>query len=143
MFLNQHLEADLVGQLREAGLKVTPQRLAVLGCIAGDGTHPTAQEIYGRLRPTHPGMSFATVYNTLSALIDVGRVRSLCMGGPARFDPNVEAHHHAVCDDCGAVRDVPAEHEGPGPALPDFDIRRVERIYHGLCADCGASAGAE
>jgi len=99
--------------VRAAGLKLTPQRIAIVRAIAGDPSHPTAQEIFDRLQSSMPTMSFATVYNTLDALAHAGLCGSLSLApGPARFDPNMEPHHHAVCDGCGLVRDVdrsPAE----------------------------------
>ena len=68
-------------------------------------------------------MSFATVYNTLDALAAAGLSGTLRLGGAARFDPNVEAHHHAVCDRCGAVRDIPAETLAPSSAT----VRQLQK----------------
>ena len=145
MILN---EDQIVEELRRAGLKVTPQRLAVARALSGDETHPTAQGLYERLLRDHPTMSFATVYNTLAALARIGRVRALTFGAATRFDPNVEAHHHAICDRCGAVRDVPAgrsRERPPGEMVAGFEVHRVERIYRGLCAACrgGDAVGDE
>ena len=126
--------------LRQAGLKATPQRLAVLRALAGDQTHPTAQDLYERLSTAFPSLSVATVYNTLAALTRVQRCRPLGLGGPVRFDPNVVPHDHAVCERCGSIRDVPL----PLPLAPPiagaagFRVERVERIYRGLCAECAA-----
>jgi Fur family peroxide stress response transcriptional regulator len=134
-----HLNAasELVDALRAAGLKLTPQRLSIVEHIAHDETHPTAQELYERLRPRFPTMAVATVYNTLDALRSIGRCRALHMGGATRFDPNVTPHDHAVCERCGAIRDVASEaHEESFARLPDFSVQRVERIYRGLCARC-------
>src|SRR6478736_5781449 len=94
--------------VRAAGLKLTPQRIAIVRELATDESHPTAQELYDRLRPALPTMSFATVYNTLDALTAAGLCAALSLSpGSGRFDPNMEAHHHAVCDGCGAVTDIP------------------------------------
>jgi len=132
---------DVAERLRQAGLKLTAQRLAVVSCLVGDETHPTAQELYDRLRPSFPSMSFATVYNTLAALNSVGACSAVQLGGAARFDPNVQAHDHIVCEGCGLVRDVHA----PAAAntqlvseteVSDFEVHRVERIYRGLCTSC-------
>lgn len=134
---------DLVlARLKAAGLKLTPQRIAIARELAGDLTHPTAQDLFERLRGAYPTMSFATVYNTLDALARCGLTRALQLGGAVRFDPNVTPHHHAVCDVCGAILDVPA-------APPDRDdLARVERhaagfrirveetTYRGTCATC-------
>ena len=131
--------------LRAAGLKLTPQRLAVLECLLGDETHPTAQELHARLRRRYPTMSVATVYNTLSALDAIGYCRRIELGGSSRFDPNVELHDHALCESCGAMRDIASS--GPAQvrperlrALPGFQVSRVERIYRGLCAKCARAA---
>jgi Fe2+ or Zn2+ uptake regulation protein len=129
--------------LREAGLKITPQRMAVVECLIGDVTHPTANALYERLRPRFPSMSVATIYNTLSALDAIGRCRRLDLGGPSRFDPNVQPHDHAVCERCGAMRDIDRPLEPPSPplrTLPGFLVERVERIYRGLCAQCAEAA---
>lgn len=138
---------EMLASLRASGLKLTPQRLAIVRELAADETHPTAQELFERLRPAMPTMSFATVYNTLDALAAAGLCAALSLApGPARFDPNMRAHHHAVCDRCGLVRDVPCDGKGdpcPDGALavaPGFEIRAVERIYRGLCSAC-AGAG--
>jgi Fe2+ or Zn2+ uptake regulation protein len=134
---------SLLAALRSAGLKITPQRLAIVDCLAGDATHPTAQEVYERLRSRFPGMSVATVYNTLSALDSIGHCRRLDMGGAIRFDPNVTPHDHAVCEDCGAIRDVtitPRHRREPQECdLSGFRVERVERIYRGVCAQCVAA----
>lgn len=129
----------MLSRLRAAGLKITPQRIAIIQELAGDPSHPTAQELYDRLRPSMPSMSFATVYNTLASLAEAGLCasRSLTPGG-ARFDPNTEPHDHAVCDRCGAVLDMPhVIHRPQGRNVPaGFAVRAVERIYRGLCASC-------
>jgi Fur family peroxide stress response transcriptional regulator len=126
--------------LREGGVKLTPQRRAIVALFAGDPTHPTAQEIFDRLRDTHPGMSFATVYNTLARLRSLGLCREIAVQtGATRFDPNVGRHHHTVCDRCGAVRDVTA-HEDSVTAIPGFAVRAVEHIYRGLCANCATAS---
>jgi Fur family peroxide stress response transcriptional regulator len=136
-------DQDAATALREAGLKATPQRLAILRSLSGDETHPTAQELYERLRTEFPGLSVATVYNTLSALTRIDRCRPLELGGPLRFDPNVSSHDHAVCERCGAIRDVKlSQGKEASPDLAGFQVSRVERIYRGLCASCSESREA-
>ncbi len=133
-------EQEAAAVLRDAGLKATPQRLAILRALSGDVTHPTAQELYERLATHFPALSVATVYNTLAALTRVERCRPLDLGGPARFDPNVAPHDHAVCERCGEIRDVKAAETRPKPrALTGFSVRRVEHIYRGLCAKCAGT----
>src|SRR6185369_982204 len=98
---------SMLACVRASGLKLTPQRMAIVRELAADPTHPTAQELFERLRPALPTMSFATVYNTLDALASAGLCAALSLSpGPSRFDPNMRPHHHAVCDRCGLVRDL-------------------------------------
>src|SRR3954469_13141466 len=105
--------ASMLTCVRASGLKLTPQRMAIVRELAADPTHPTAQELFERLRPALPTMSFATVYNTLDALAAAGLCAALSLSpGASRFDPNMKPHYHAVCDSCGLVRDVPAANPG-------------------------------
>ena len=146
----------MLAGVRAAGLKLTPQRLAIVRELAEDESHPTAQELYERLRPGLPTMSFATVYNTLDALAAAGLCAGLALSpGSSRFDPNMEPHHHLVCDRCGSVRDVPSS-PAADPAqedadsvrraisrvAPGFEVRSVERILRGLCAPCAGDRAA-
>ena len=137
---------SMLACVRATGLKLTPQRMAIVRELAADPTHPTAQELFERLRPTLPTMSFATVYNTLDALAQAGLCAALSLApGPSRFDPNMLPHHHAVCDRCGEVRDIPSDlRSAPAavrvlPAAPGFEVRSVEQIYRGVCAQCAAA----
>ena len=137
----------MLEDVRASGLKLTPQRMAIVRELACDPTHPTAQELFDRLRPAMPTMSFATVYNTLDSLASAGLCAALSLSpGASRFDPNMEAHHHAVCDACGLVRDVPlASSPATGKlagAPPGFHVRSVERIYRGLCSACAPAGTA-
>jgi len=132
----------ILQRVRTAGLKLTPQRVAIVQELVQDPTHPTAQELYERLRRAQPTMSFATVYNTLDALAAAGLCSSLALSpGASRFDANMAPHDHLVCDGCGLVRDVhrmvgKAAEALPPPPTDGFQVRAVEQIYRGLCADC-------
>jgi len=148
----------MLDRLRSEGLKLTAQRRAIVEQFATDESHPTAQELFERLRGGFPKMSFATVYNTLDALAHAGLSSTLRFSPAssdadscgrkttaARFDPNVAPHHHAVCDRCGSVADVPAPPSPVEPpralqkTAPGFSLRSVERIYRGLCSACARS----
>lgn len=142
----------MLRDLRQAGLKLTPQRIAIVRLFAEDATHPTAQDLFERLRPAFPTMSFATVYNTLDSLAHAGLAGMVRLpgkrGDAARFDPNTAPHHHAVCDRCGSVLDIAAGTLAPTPgaisklrrAAPGFSVTAVERVYRGLCASCARQA---
>lgn len=147
--------------IRAAGLRLTPQRVAIVRELAVDETHPTAQELFHRLRATMPMVSFATVYNTLDALKRTNLCRGLALSpGSGRFDPNLSPHDHLVCDGCGLVRDLKPSVRVPTPTtgggrgavralagLPrptgrsarGFELRAVERVFRGLCASCASA----
>lgn len=124
----------MLADLKRAGLKMTPQRIAIARELEGDESHPTAQELYERLLPAFPTMSFATVYNTLEALAKNGLIRTIRLGTAVRFDPNTTSHHHAVCDACGIIVDLPAD--APPKQAHGFSVRTEERTYRGLCSRC-------
>ncbi|MCC7540173.1 MAG: transcriptional repressor [Deltaproteobacteria bacterium] len=142
----------LLEKLRASGLKMTPQRLAILRQLADNDRHPTAQDVYDGMVAEQPTLSFATVYNALGALAEAGVCERLELGGTVlRFDPNLDPHDHAICDGCGSIRDVHADDDAPpgrAPAaragarerkpreLTGFHVRRVERIFRGLCSAC-------
>jgi Fe2+ or Zn2+ uptake regulation protein len=137
----------MLRDLKRAGLKLTPQRIAIVRLFANDLSHPTAQDLFERLQRDFPSMSFATVYNTLDTLAAAGLAGTVRLGNAARFDPNTDAHHHAVCEECGAVSDIAASSLAPSPGAvrtlekvaPGFAVKSVERIYRGLCARCAKS----
>jgi Fur family peroxide stress response transcriptional regulator len=134
----------MLTELKRAGLKLTAQRRAIVRLFADDCTHPTAQDLFDRLRPEYPTMSFATVYNTLDALARCGLTGALRLGSAVRYDPNTSAHHHAVCDVCGTIVDLPAPAK-PGAAAQrlyqtsGFSVRAEERTYRGICSRCSKS----
>src|SRR5271163_3154439 len=124
--------AAMLRDLKRAGLKMTPQRIALVRLFAEDDSHPTAQDLFERLRPVFPSMSFATVYNTLDALARANLASIVRLpgkrGDAARFDPNSNPHHHAVCDQCGAVLDIAAGTLAPTAGA----AKRLERAAPGF-----------
>jgi Fe2+ or Zn2+ uptake regulation protein len=132
--------ADLTERFRAAGLRVTPQRQVVFAHLYGNATHPTVESIYETARAAMPTISQRTVYQTVHDLVSLGEVRLIDLGtGSFRVDPNVEAeHHHVVCTECGAVRDVesPSVRYAIPTAIPDFAVTSVEVIMRGQCESC-------
>jgi len=102
----EHLQAVA----REAGVKLTHQRLEIFRELVSTEAHPDADTIYRAVRRRMPTVSLDTVYRTLWMLHDLGLVMTL---GPqrdrARFDANLDQHHHFVCVRCGLVRDFESE----------------------------------
>ena len=98
-------------QLRSRGLRVTPQRLAVLQILEESGEHLDAEALHTRARAHAPDLSLATVYRTLKTLKDAGLVTQRCSGArntrSSYETTRKEAHHHFRCLGCGKVVEVP------------------------------------
>ncbi len=101
---------QIIAMLRGRGYKVTPQRLAVCKIILSSKDHPTAEQVYRKVKEKHPTMSPATVYQTLHLLTDAGLVQELGpSNGISRYDPNMAPHINVVCQKCGEITDYEAE----------------------------------
>src|ERR671931_345977 len=91
----------------EVRKRATRQLAAVYKALQGDHSHPSADEIYRRVRKTLPRISLGTVYRDLQRLVAEGKIRMLLLGERvARYDPMVAEHDHFICQQCGRVEDV-------------------------------------
>ncbi|HSW64571.1 MAG TPA: Fur family transcriptional regulator [Dissulfurispiraceae bacterium] len=121
------------------GMKLTPQRLAVLEYLDNNCEHPSADEIYRAVSARFPTMSFATVYNTLEALRQRGEVVELSIDpNRKRFDPNPHPHNHLICAKCRKIIDIHIDYkvELPDEAVCDFEITGSHIEFYGVCPDC-------
>lgn len=91
--------------IREMGIKVTGQRLAILAALVAGRAHVTAQEVFEQLTVKHPEIGFATVYRFLRKLTELNYVTEVRMGGlPARYELTPRRHHdHLTCTHCGMI----------------------------------------
>lgn len=129
----------------ELGLALTPQRLAIYQILAGDDSHPGAEDIYRRIKPNLPSLSLGTVYRTLELFEAHGLVsRVHAFSDQARFDANLHAHHHLVCVRCRRVIDFedPRLESLPVPESNLDGFRVLSHRIHlvGLCRSCQAEA---
>lgn len=84
------------------------KRDAILTCVRGTTVHPSAEWVYGQLKPQIPDLSLGTVYRNLTYFKDQGDIISLgTVKGVERFDGNTSPHVHFICTECGAVLDLP------------------------------------
>jgi Fe2+ or Zn2+ uptake regulation protein len=139
--------AELTELFREQGLRVTPQRQCIFGLLEGNDRHPTAEWVYQQARSEMPTISLKTVYQTLNDLAQMGELQMLDLGtGSTRFDPNVDAHHHLVCEGCGKVRDLYADFRSvrvPAGDEQGFILRGAEVVFRGLCEACRPASKAK
>ena len=128
-------------RLKNAGIKLTHQRLEIFREIAGTEEHPDAETVFLRVRKRMPTISLDTVYRTLWFLKDLGLVTSL--GTPhdrIRFDANVHPHQHFICTQCGSIKDL--EFDLPtglslGKGLDSVGkVERMEINFRGICSAC-------
>jgi Fe2+ or Zn2+ uptake regulation protein len=138
--------ADRAALLRQHGIQVTAQRLAVLRAVGGH-PHATADAVADVVRAEIGAISLQSVYDALAVLVAGGLVRRIQpAGSPARFEDRVgDNHHHLICRLCGRVVDVDCA-AGAAPCLTaaddqGYEIHEAEVAYWGRCPDCLAKAG--
>ena len=128
------------GKMREAGLRVTPQRRAVWEAFGdGEGGHLAADEVFTRARRGLPELSRATVYNTLAAFVEAGMLQAVESRGAVLYDPNPDPEHqHFRCRNCDRLHDVRVEGV-EGLRIPDdegFVVEGKTVLLRGLCPAC-------
>lgn len=132
---------DLAALLREHGVQVTAQRLAVLGAVSAH-PHGTADDVAESVRSEIGAISRQAVYDALAVLADCGLIRRIQpAGSPARFEDRVgDNHHHLICRSCGQMVDVDCA-VGQTPCLTaaddlGYEIDEAEVVYWGRCPEC-------
>ena len=139
--------SDPAALLRERGIQVTAQRLAVLRAVSGR-PHITADAVAEAVRAEIGAISLQSVYDALTLLAAEGLLRRIQpAGSPARFEDRVgDNHHHLICRICGRVVDVDCA-VGTAPCLTaaddsGYEIDEAEVAYWGRCPDCVAQSQA-
>jgi len=122
-------------------LIMTPQRQVILEELKNMRTHPTADEIYQRVRRRLPRISLGTVYRNLEILSQYGMIRKTEMAGAQkRFDGNLMNHYHLRCIRCGRLEDAPVEPissiEAYLEGKSDYEILGHHLEFVGLCPRC-------
>jgi Fur family ferric uptake transcriptional regulator len=133
--------------LRQRGIQVTAQRLAVLRAVAAQ-PHITADAVAEAVRAEIGAISLQSVYDALGVLASERLIRRIQpAGSPARFEDRVgDNHHHLICRVCGRVVDVDCA-LGSAPCLTaaddrGYEIDEAEVAYWGRCPDCLSQSGA-
>ena len=132
---------DLIGQLREKGLKITPQRLAVIDALVENRhKHSGATLIYQETRKKLKSISLSTVYATLKEFSEQGLIKALEFDRiENRYDGNLSEHINLICKRCGAISDfdLPSSIE-PKDIMrkSGFVVTDTRMEYYGYCRDC-------
>ena len=133
------IQARMEEVLRRANYRLTPHRRAIVAYLASNVHHPSARMIYETLRTSHPGLSLATVYNTLGILVRLGQIKVLEFGLENRHEMNLKLHINLICTVCGEIQDLeeglPASSEA---ILSDqgFLVLDHRLEFYGVCSKC-------
>jgi Fur family peroxide stress response transcriptional regulator len=132
---------ELIAALKQRNFRLTPQRVELVRLIASSEGHPSAAQLYGRVRPQFPTMSQATVYKTLALLKDMGQVLEIDLHGDSHYDGNQpQPHPHLICVNCNKIIDAEAHLDQQSimalEKASGFKVLRSQISLFGLCPDC-------
>jgi Fur family ferric uptake transcriptional regulator len=127
-------------------IRMTPQRRLILDELRRCMTHPTAREVYDRVRVRLPRISLATVYRNLDSLSRQGIIRRMELGSAERrYDGDLDDHYHILCTQCGRIADAPIERlrglEDTLARASGYTVLGHWIEFKGICPDCRASTG--
>ena len=139
--------ARLEAICRREEIPTTVQRRVIFAALLERNDHPTVEQVYADVKERLPGVSRTTVYRTLETFANLGLARRTNhFAASARYDGNLEQHHHLVCTACGKVIDYQdpnftvanlPDARGHGFTLLDYSV-----YFEGFCADCKTPAAA-
>jgi len=135
----------LAQRLEQHDVRPSAQRVAIASYVLDTQDHPSADEVWSRVKERFPMLSRATVYNTLQLFTEKGLVRQLVLAeGRQVFDPNVEPHHHFIDDETGAIRDIPwsALRVSKVEQLEDVDVREYMVVVRGSSRSSKGGGGS-
>lgn len=132
---------SFISRCKDLGIKVTPQRVAIYRELANTDQHPSAESIYQKIRSYYPNISLTTIYRTLETFEKLGLISVVnILYNAARYDANLEPHHHLVCIACKKVEDYYDN------SLMNLDISKKNLANYkvlgytvqlnGICKDC-------
>ena len=140
---------EIAGKLREWGVRVTPQRLAIAETVLNSDDHPSVQQIYERVRDHFPSMTLATIYSTLDVLEKSGLIQELPFPQFSRYESNLEPHVNLVCVQCGNVIDANVGQEAVVQlrdqisSRANFQVTGQRLDFHGWGRRCAAQKQAQ
>ena len=125
---------QLLHLLKDRGIQPSAQRMAVAEYALTTEEHPSADQVWARVKRSFPMISRATVYNTLNLFVAKGLLQPLVLAeGKVVFDPKVDRHHHFIDEDTGNIHDVPWNvlEVKNIQGLRGFDVREYQVVLRG------------
>ena len=132
---------ELITALKERNFRLTPQRVELVRLISVSEGHPSAAQLYDRIKLRFPTMSQATVYKTLGLLKEMNQVLEIDLRDDSHYDGNMpHPHPHLICTKCNRIMDGTLELDPSAirnlERASGFRIIRPQVTFYGLCADC-------
>lgn len=132
---------EFIERSKDLGLKVTPQRIAIYRELASTNQHPSTETIYKKIKDYYPNISLTTVYRTLETFEKLGLISVVnVLYNAARYDANLDPHHHVVCTECKKVEDF---YDGSlsnldvsDMTLNGYKIKGYSMLLNGVCKEC-------
>jgi Fur family peroxide stress response transcriptional regulator len=133
---------QLLSKLKESGYRLTPQRVELIRLIAASEGHPSASQLYERIKTQFPTMSLATVYKTLDLLKELDEVLEIGLRDDSHYDGNKPyPHPHLICTNCQTIMD--GELDAAVKKIVQeveknfgFQIIKHQLDFYGICPDC-------
>jgi Fur family peroxide stress response transcriptional regulator len=131
----------MISGLKERNYRLTPQRVELVRLIAASEGHPSAAQLYARIKSQFPTMSQATVYKTLALLKEMDQVLEIELHDDRHYDGNrPEPHPHLICLQCNKITDGEIEIDLSSIKKMEqssgFQIIRPQISFYGLCPEC-------
>lgn len=132
---------ELIDALRKTGYRITPQRVEICRALAQSRNHPSPQAIYRQISEKFPGISQATVYNTLTVLRDLGEIVEVGLGQErTHYEPHPEPHANLICVRCGKIEDIEdlqvAALSARLASRQGLRIKTAHMDIYGFCNEC-------
>jgi Fur family peroxide stress response transcriptional regulator len=136
---------ELIATLRARDFRLTPQRVELVRLIAASEGHPSASQLYAKIRIQFPTMSQATVYKTLALLKEMNQVLEIDLRDDSRYDGNrPDPHPHLICMKCNKIVDGDLELDLSSirklEETSGYQIVRPQIAFYGLCPKCRADS---
>jgi Fe2+ or Zn2+ uptake regulation protein len=138
MMAQKSAQGEVAWLLKEHGMRVTPQRVAICALLLDRHCHYTPHQVHEALRRRFPSLSPNTVYLTLAQLEAAGLLQRVHVEGQSVFDSNTHVHDHLYCQRCGLLADVPSAAAAPKapPQATGWKVDHASRTLFGLCPAC-------
>ena len=138
---------ELIAELKKFDYRLTPQRVELVRLIAASEGHPSALQLYEKIKAQFPTISHATVYKTLALLKEMGQVLEIDLHDDSHYDGNdPNPHPHMICIKCSKIMDGTLDLE---PRVLEeleettgYKIIRPQLSFYGYCSDCRNEAAA-